>query len=88
MKSLEIINTLIDSLPRKDIILGHKFLDIRDFDSLKELIDSTIIKIKRNMRSNNPKEEYLSINLDDLINLKSEVDSYRTNIEPIETEYY
>lgn len=73
---VDIIKVMISSLPEKDIPLGHKFLDIRDFDSLKELVDSAIYKVKKSQRSENPKEKYANINLEDLSRLKSEVDNY------------
>lgn len=76
------IRVLIDSLPKKDIPLGHKFLNERNFCSLKELIDSAIYKIKKNLRTDNPKEEYLNINLEDLNRLKSEVDLYLSILDP------
>lgn len=80
----ERIQNLIDSLPEKDIPLGHKFLSNRDFESLKELIDSAIYKIKKNLKTDNPKEEYLKVNFENLVELKSEVDLYLSMIEPSE----
>lgn len=44
---VERIRKLISLLPEKDINLGYKFLDSRDFSSLKELVDSAIFKVKR-----------------------------------------
>ena len=70
------MKALMCSLPERDIPLGHKFLNERNFDSLKELVDSAIYKVKRSLKSDNPKEEYLKVNLEDLSRLKSEVDMY------------
>lgn len=70
------MKALMCSLPERDIPLGHKFLNERSFDSLKELVDSAIYKVKRSLKSDNPKEEYLKVNLEDLSRLKSEVDMY------------
>ena len=79
---VERMKVLMNALPEKDISLGYKFLNSRDFDSLKELVDSAIYKVKRNLfRSMNPKEEYLKINLEDLNRLKSEVDTYVVQLE-------
>ena len=64
------------SLPERDIPLGHKFLNERSFDSLKELVDSAIYRVRKSLKSDNPKEEYLKVNLEDLNRLKSEVDMY------------
>ena len=71
----------MDSLPERDIPLGNKFLSDRNFESLKELVDSAIYKIKKNLRTNNPREEYLKIDLEDLSKLKLEVDLYLSMIE-------
>lgn len=71
----------MDSLPERDIPLGNRFLSDRNFESLKELVDSAIYKIKKNLRTNNPREEYLKIDLEDLSKLKLEVDLYLSMIE-------
>ena len=70
------MKVLMCSLPERDIPLGHKFLNERSFDSLKELVDSAIYRVRRSLKSDNPKEEYLKVNLEDLNRLKSEVDMY------------
>ena len=85
-KPVDRIRTLISSLPEKDVPLGHKFLDKRDFDSLKELVDSAMYKVKKSQRSENPKEIYAKISLEDLSRLKSEVDMYIIQIEPLSEE--
>ena len=85
---VERMKALMDSLPEKDIHLGYKFLNERDFDSLKELIDSAIYKVKKSLRSDNPKEEYLKVSLEDLSRLKSEVDMYIVQLELPEDDPY
>ena len=87
-KPVERIQALIGSLPERDIPLGHKFLNERDFDSLKELIDSAIYKVRRSLKSDNPREEYLKVNLGDLSRLKSEVDIYILQLELPEDGIY
>lgn len=86
--SVERMKALMCFLPEKDITLGHRFLNERDFDSLKELVDSAIYKVKKSLKSDNPKEEYLKISLEDLSRLKSEVDTYITQIEVSEDYVY
>lgn len=81
------IQELIPYLPIKDIDLGYKFLSSRDFESLKDLIDSAIIKVKRNLGKENPREEYLKINIEKLQSLKAEVDTYYSMLEIPEQEY-
>ena len=78
---IERIKALMDSLPERDIPLGNRFLSDRNFESLKELVDSAIYKIKKNLRTDNPREEYLKIDLEDLSKLKLEVDLYLSMIE-------
>lgn len=73
---LDKIKELIPSLPSRDIQLGYDFLNKRDFESLKDLIDSAIYKVEKNMKSDTPKEEYTKVNLDELIELKLEVSVY------------
>lgn len=84
--SLKEIEQLIPELPKKDITLGYKFLLSRDFESLQSLINSAIIKIERNARKENPKEEYLSIDLEKLEELKVLVDDYYSMIEITEED--
>ena len=82
------MKALMCSLPERDIPLGHKCLNERNFDSLKELVDSAIYKVKRSLKSDNPKEEYLKVNLEDLSRLKSEVDMYIVQWEIPEDDMY
>ena len=42
---------------------------------------SLIIFLKKNLRTDNPREEYLKIDLEDLSKLKLEVDLYLSMIE-------
>ena len=82
------MKALMCSLPERDIPLGHKFLNERNFDSLKELVDSALYKVMRSLKSDNPKEEYLKVNLEDLNRLKSEVDMYIVQWEIPEDDIY
>lgn len=82
------MKALMYSLPERDIPLGHKFLNERNFDSLKELVDSALYKVRRSLKSDNPKEEYLKVNLEDLNRLKSEVDMYIVQWEIPEDDMY
>lgn len=78
---IETIRRLIVYLPKKDIQLGYKFLNRRDFDSLKELIDSAIYKVEKNLASENPKDEYINLDLDMMNELQQEVYLYAINLE-------
>ena len=82
--TLSNIKKLVNNLPQKDIMLGHMFLEDRNFEALQALVDSALIKIRRSRSSDNPKEEYKDLNLEALDTLKAEVDSYSMllGIEP------
>ena len=85
-KTLKNIKKFINYLPSKDVQIGFKFLEQRDFDKLKELVDSALIRTKRNLRELYPKQEYLNIDLYSLNILKAEVDIYvfQLNLPEIE----
>lgn len=76
MEPVERIKRLTQYLPKGDIALAHTFIGSRDFESLQELVDSAIVKTKRNISSNNPKEEHLGLDVDEMEKLKTEVDDY------------
>ena len=78
---------LLNSLPKSDITLGEQFIQSRDFESLKDLVDSAIYKVRKNIKSENPKQEYLDVDLTELSNLKAEVDVYLTQLEVPSNEW-
>lgn len=81
MKPIERMRKLLNSLPKSDITLGKQFIQSRDFESLKDLVDSAIYRVRKNIKSENPKQEYLDVDLTELSNLKAEVDVYLTQLE-------
>lgn len=89
MAAIERMRSLINSLPESDIQLGESFISQREFESLQELVDSAIIRINRNIRGPNPKEEYSKVDLWELKKLKAEVDVYVAQLQlPSEEEEY
>lgn len=80
--SIARIKSLIPSLPNKDVDLGYKFLEKRDFESLNDLVSSAVYKVKKNLRTSNPKEEYVNLDMDSLEKLKYEVQDYYSQFEP------
>ena len=80
MQATDRMRKLLCNLPNSDQQLGEQFIQSRDFESLKELVDSAIFKIRKNLRSEKPKQEYLDIDLTELSRLKSEVDVYLTQL--------
>ena len=81
MKPIERMRKLLNNLPKSDITLGEQFIQSRNFESLKDLVDSAIYKVRKNIKSENPKQEYLDVDLTELSNLKAEVDVYLTQLE-------
>lgn len=82
------IKDLIHSLPKKDVPIGIKFIEERNFEALKELVDSSLYKAYKNLQGNNPKEEYILLNRDDLNSLKYEVDTYISLIDGLDSESF
>lgn len=76
------IKSLIPSLPEKDVDLGYRFLEKRDFESLNDLVSSAVYKVKKNLRTSNPKEEYVNLDMDSLEKLQYEVQDYYSQFEP------
>lgn len=81
MGPVERMRILIKYLPKSDLVLSQRFIDCRDFESLQELVDSAIIKIRKNLRSSTPKEEYINLDVDELNQLKAEVDVYLEQLQ-------
>ena len=85
---INIINALIPSLPEGDAKLAHKFLNSRDFESLQLLVDSSLVRVKKGLSKESPKEEYLKADLGEMRKLKSEIDTYCEALElPGQEEY-
>ena len=57
MVTVEKIKGLVHHLTEGDDNLAVRFIDVRDFESLKELVDSAIIRTKRSVVSINPSEK-------------------------------
>lgn len=81
MGPVERMKNLIKYLPKSDLVLSQRFIDCRDFESLQELVDSAIIKIRKNLRSSTPKEEYINLDVDELNQLKAEIDVYLEQLQ-------
>lgn len=81
------IKALIPSLPEGDTKLAHKFLNSRDFESLQLLVDSSLVRVKKGLSKESPKEEYLKSDLGEMRKLKSEIDAYCGALELQEDKY-
>lgn len=71
------IKNLIPNLCEKDASLAFKFLEQRDFLSLKDIIDSAIYKVKQI----HPKELEIKYQIGKLEDLKVNVDTYISNLD-------
>lgn len=80
MNQIKRIENFLQYLPKKDIELATKFIIKRDFESLQELVQSSIIKVRKDNINIIHKEEYSNINIENLNILQLEVDSYLTLI--------
>ena len=82
------IKALIPSLPEGDVKLAYKFLNSRDFESLQLLVDSSLVRVKKGLSKESPKEEYLRADFGEIRKLKLEVDTYCEALELPEQEEY
>ena len=80
---LKQIQQLLQSLPPRDIPLGRKFVEERNFESLKELVDSAI-QIDKNREASG--KESLVKDFTGLVTLKVKVDKYCSFLEIPEQE--
>lgn len=74
--TLAFIKDNIKHLPTKDIALAQQFLNNREFHHLQELVDSALYKINKSLKSDNPKEEYKSLDVDIIEELSVKIDKY------------
>lgn len=70
------ITALCKYLPEKDKFYADAFIIRRDFTSLRELVDSDIRKIEKNLTKENPKIDLINIDIDKLRKLLSIIDDY------------
>lgn len=70
------ITNLIQYLPEKDIKFAKKFLKERQFEYLKEIVDSDIYKVLKDRKKEESNQKYTNIDLDALYSLQSELAAY------------
>lgn len=85
------INNLVQYLPEKDRVIALRLISKRDFNSLKELIDSLIKKTEKNTESEEYKKLFESPNMIKIYELYSVIIDYLLLIgdleEPIDDDY-
>lgn len=70
------IERLIYALPTKDIELANKFIRERNFEFLQDLVNSAVYKVKRAKAIGDVSSPLMSVDIDNLLSLKSTVDIY------------
>lgn len=70
------IERLIYALPTKDIELANKFIRERNFEFLQDLVNSAVYKVKRAKIIGDVSSPLMSVDIDNLLSLKSTVDIY------------
>lgn len=70
------IERLIYALPTKDIELANKFIRERNFEFLQDLVNSAVYKVKRAKTMEDVSSPLMSVDIDNLLSLKSTVDIY------------
>jgi len=85
------INELVQYLPEKDKNIALKLIAKRDFNSLKELVDSCIKKIEKTTNTEEYINKFASLDLDKIYELAGIIVDYLLLIgdfeEQIEDEY-
>jgi hypothetical protein len=76
MGMLTDIGRLIYALPTKDIELANKFIRERNFEFLQDLVNSAVYKVKRAKTIGDVSSPLMSVDIDNLLSLKSTVDIY------------
>lgn len=73
MESVQVqrIRKLISFLPEKDIPIGNKLLEVRNWEELQNLVSSAIIKIERAI--NKGDDKYADIDLSSLYDLQASI---------------
>lgn len=72
------IKELVKHLPERDIPYANVFIQDHNIESLKELVDSAYYLTKKNQAKENVPKEFKDVSLEDLMDLKIEVDNYHT----------
>lgn len=82
MEPVERIKRLTRYLSKGDVASAHTFIGSRDFESLQESVGPAVVKTEGNTGSDNPKEGYLGLDVDEMEKLKAEADdcAYRLQL--------
>ena len=83
---LKTIKSLIPYLPKGDIPFANRFLEKRDYDSLKELTSSALQRLENAMKKDVLPDKYKGVDIDKVRDLAVEVWEYYYLLYPEELE--
>lgn len=83
---LQKIKKLIPYLPTGDIPFAQKFLEKKDYESLKELTWSSLQRLENAYRRGNVPSKYIGVDIDKVRELAVECDEYFYLLYPEELE--
>ena len=86
MSPTEKILSLINNLPTKDIALANKLILERRFQDLYYIVKSDVYKVEKELQKEEPKAEYVNLDLEKLQELLTTVISYM-NILDVDGSY-
>lgn len=77
------IRELIKELPGKDSVICQKFLEERDFESIMEITQSDIFKVRKSYNLDNTPEgaSYIDETISKLLELKANLEEYMSFLE-------
>lgn len=78
---LQTIGNLIEDLPGKDPDICRKFLKERNFEGIREIVESDIYKVRRDMGPIDLMEEDSDTRIKGLLSLKDALDEYLSYLE-------
>lgn len=81
MNLLSSITAKCQFLRERDRNLAYKYIKIRDFNNLHELVESSLVIVEKNLKTQSPKPEYLKLNIGEIESLLINITKYIEQIE-------
>lgn len=85
---LDKIRRLSKNLPKDDIKFADKYIASREFDKLLEIVESDIYLVNQSNLSDNPKEKYKDIDLEELLELRNAIDEYMSFLDIPDSSHF
>lgn len=87
IKPVEMMQAMVRYLPTRDQAFAEKFIDNRDFESLRDLIHSVVYLAEKNEVKKTPNSKYSGLDTVKLNEFKGIVDEYYFLINPDADNY-